>query len=93
MAYPLLFLFFKSRDRDGSPETQGLWAKGHGGSPFIVKEVATVKDVKRILVPVDMTQNAVKIIPFAVSFSEKLGSPITLLHVVQDLQKCQLAGH
>lgn len=46
-----------------------------------------MKDVKKILVPVDMTEDAGKIIAFAVSFSEKLGSPITLLHVVQDLQK------
>ena len=46
-----------------------------------------MKDVKRILVPIDLTQNAAKIIPFAVSFSERLGNAITLLHVVQDLQK------
>ena len=47
----------------------------------------TMKHVKKILVPLDLTQNSAKIIPFAVSFSEKLGSPISLLHVVQDLQK------
>ena len=46
-----------------------------------------MKHVKKILVPLDLTQNSAKIIPFAVSFSEKLGSPISLLHVVQDLQK------
>jgi len=51
------------------------------------EEVATMKHVKRILVPLDLTENAAKIIPFAISFSEKLDSTVSLLHVVQDLQK------
>jgi len=42
---------------------------------------------KKILFPVDLTENASKILPYVMSMAEKYDSTIYLLHVVQDLQR------
>ena len=44
-------------------------------------------EIKRILFPYDLTQNASKILPYVLSMSEKYNSMVYLLHVVQDLNK------
>ncbi len=43
--------------------------------------------IQRILFPVDLTANSSKVFPYAVSISEKYGSNILLLNVVEDLGK------
>ena len=44
-------------------------------------------EIKKILFPIDLTENSSKILPYVLSFSEKYNSMIYLLHVVQDLQR------
>ena len=44
-------------------------------------------EVKKILFPYDLSENAGKILPYVLSVSEKYDSTIYLLHVVHDLQK------
>jgi len=43
--------------------------------------------IKKILFPVDLTEGSSKVLPYVLSFSEKYGSEVLLLHVVQDLQR------
>ncbi len=43
--------------------------------------------IKKILFPVDLTDNSSKILPYVLSISEKYNSLVYLLHVVQDLNK------
>ncbi|OEU48159.1 MAG: hypothetical protein BA861_01270 [Desulfobacterales bacterium S3730MH5] len=44
-------------------------------------------EIKKILFPYDLSENALKIIPFVLSFSEVYKSTIYLLHVVDVLEK------
>ena len=44
-------------------------------------------EIKRILFPIDFTENSSKILPYVLSISEKYGGIIYLLHVVEDLSK------
>ena len=44
-------------------------------------------EIKKILFPVDLTENSSKILPYVLSISEKYDSLIYLLHVVQDLNR------
>ncbi len=44
-------------------------------------------EVKKILFPYDLSENAGKIIPYVLSVSENYDSTIYLLHVVHDLQR------
>ena len=44
-------------------------------------------EVKKILFPIDLTDNSTKILPYVLSMAEKFGSQIYLFHVVQDLQR------
>jgi len=44
-------------------------------------------EIKKILFPIDFTENSSKILPFVLSMSEKYDSMIYLLHVVEDLSK------
>ena len=44
-------------------------------------------EIKKILFPLDLTENSSKILPYVLSVSEKYNSMIYLLHVVQDLNK------
>lgn len=44
-------------------------------------------DIKRILFPIDFTQNSSKILPYVLSVSEKYDAMIYLLHVVEDLSR------
>jgi len=44
-------------------------------------------EIKKILFPLDLTENSSKILPYVLSISEKYNSIIYLLHVVQDLNK------
>ena len=53
--------------------------KGEGGNAMI--------EIKKILFPLDLTENSSKILPYVLSISEKYDSLIYLLHVVQDLNK------
>jgi nucleotide-binding universal stress UspA family protein len=46
-----------------------------------------MKEIKKILFPIDLTENSSKILPYVLSLSEKYNSTIYLLHVIQDLQK------
>lgn len=46
-----------------------------------------MKEIKKILFPIDLTENSSKILPYVLSFSEKYNSMIYLLHVVQDLKR------
>ena len=43
--------------------------------------------IKKILFPLDLTENSSKILPYVLSISEKYDSIICLLHVVQDLNR------
>ncbi len=43
--------------------------------------------IKRILLPVDFTENSRKILPYVLSLSEQYDAMIYLLHVVEDLAK------
>ncbi len=44
-------------------------------------------EIKKILFPLDLTENSSKILPYVLSVSEKYGSLVYLLHVVQDLNR------
>jgi nucleotide-binding universal stress UspA family protein len=44
-------------------------------------------EIKRVLFPVDFTENESKILPYVLSVSEKYDARIYLLHVVEDLPK------
>jgi nucleotide-binding universal stress UspA family protein len=44
-------------------------------------------EIKRVLFPVDFTENSSKILPYALTVSEKFGATIYLLHVVEDFSK------
>ena len=44
-------------------------------------------EIKRILFPIDFTENSSKILPYVLSVSEKYDAMIYLLHVVEDLYK------
>jgi nucleotide-binding universal stress UspA family protein len=44
-------------------------------------------EIKKILFPIDLTENAYKVLPYVLSVSEKYNAMIYLLHVVPDLQK------
>ena len=44
-------------------------------------------EIKKILFPLDLTENSSKILPYVLSISDKYNSIIYLLHVVQDLNK------
>jgi len=44
-------------------------------------------EFKKILFPVDFTENSSKILPYVITMSEKFDSMICLLHVVEDLSK------
>lgn len=46
-----------------------------------------MNEIKKILFPIDLTENSSKVLPYVLSVSEKYNSMIYLLHVVQDLQK------
>jgi len=50
-------------------------------------------EIKKILFPVDFTENSSKIIPYVLSASEKYNSAIYLIHVVEDLAKWVLGIH
>ena len=52
-----------------------------------MKEVNAMIEIKKILFPLDLTENSSKILPYVLSISEKYNSIIYLLHVVQDLNK------
>ncbi len=41
--------------------------------------------IKKILFPIDFTENSIKIIPYVLSMAEKYGSTIYLMHIAQDL--------
>jgi nucleotide-binding universal stress UspA family protein len=44
-------------------------------------------EIKKILFPYDLTENALKMVPCVLSVAEAYNSTICLLHVVQDLHK------
>lgn len=44
-------------------------------------------EIKRILFPVDFTQNSSKILPYVLSLSEKYAATIYLLHVIEDFSQ------
>jgi len=44
-------------------------------------------EIKKILFPLDLTENSSKVLPYVLSISEKYNSLVYLLHVVQDLNK------
>jgi nucleotide-binding universal stress UspA family protein len=46
-----------------------------------------MREIKKILFPYDLSENAPKILPYVLSVSEAYNSTIYLLHVVHDLQK------
>jgi len=51
------------------------------------KEVADMVEIKKILFPIDLTDNSSKVFPYVLSVSKKYGSEICLLHVVEDFAK------
>jgi hypothetical protein len=42
-------------------------------------------EIRKILFPVDLTQNSSKVLPYVLSASEKYKSTIYLIHVIEDL--------
>ena len=44
-------------------------------------------EIKRILFPIDFTENSSKILPYVLSVSEKYDAMIYLLHVVEDISQ------
>jgi nucleotide-binding universal stress UspA family protein len=44
-------------------------------------------EIKRILFPIDFTENSSKILPYVLSVAEKYDAAIYLLHVVEDFSK------
>jgi nucleotide-binding universal stress UspA family protein len=51
------------------------------------KEVGYAMKIAKILFPCDLTENVTKVLPYVLTFSEKYGSTVYLLHVVRDLKK------
>lgn len=45
-----------------------------------------MKDITRIVVPVDLDQNTQKLVDFAISMANKLGSEIAFFHSVQPIE-------
>ena len=43
-------------------------------------------EVKKILFPIDLTENSSKILPYVLSVSEKYNSTVYLLHVLEDIR-------
>jgi len=41
--------------------------------------------INKILFPIDLTSNSAKVLPYAISLSEKYGGELSFLHVVEDL--------
>jgi hypothetical protein len=52
---------------------------------YDLKEEKAMIEIKKILFPLDLTENSSKILPYVLSLSEKYNSLIYLFHVVQDL--------
>jgi nucleotide-binding universal stress UspA family protein len=52
-----------------------------------MREAKAMIEIKKILFPLDLTENSSKILPYVLSVSEKYNSLVYLLHVVQDLNK------
>jgi len=52
-----------------------------------MKEVKAMIEIKKILFPLDLTENSSKLLPYVLSISEKYSCIIYLLHVVQDLNR------
>ncbi|MEJ2587833.1 MAG: universal stress protein [Deltaproteobacteria bacterium] len=50
-------------------------------------------EIKRILFPIDFTENSSKILPYVLSVSEKYDALIYLLHVVEDLSKWGIGSY
>jgi nucleotide-binding universal stress UspA family protein len=44
-------------------------------------------EIKKILFPCDLTENAARILPYAISLSERYNATIYLLHVVEDFSR------
>ncbi len=44
-------------------------------------------EIKKILFPIDLSDNSGKVFPYVLSLSEKYGADICLLHVVEDFAK------
>ena len=44
-------------------------------------------EIKKILFPIDLSDNSKKVFPYVLSLSEKYGGDICLLHVVEDFAK------
>ena len=44
-------------------------------------------EIRKILFPIDLTENAYKVLPYVLSLSEQYNAMIYLLHVVQDLRR------
>ena len=44
-------------------------------------------EIKRILFPIDFTENTPKILPYVLSVAEKYGAAIYLLHVIEDFSQ------
>jgi nucleotide-binding universal stress UspA family protein len=51
------------------------------------KEVKLMVDIKRILFPIDLTENASRILPYVLSVAQKYEATVHLLHVVDDFRK------
>ena len=43
-------------------------------------------EIKKILFPIDLTENSSKILPYVLSMSEKYNAMIYLLHVIEDVR-------
>jgi nucleotide-binding universal stress UspA family protein len=52
-----------------------------------MRRAKAMLEIKKILFPLDLTENSSKILPYVLSISEKYNSLVYLLHVVQDLNK------
>lgn len=50
-------------------------------------------EIKKILFPIDFTENSSKILPHVLSISDKYASEVCLIHVVEDLCKWVLGIH
>ncbi len=45
-----------------------------------------MKKIKKILFPIDLTENASKLLPYVTAFCQKYDSTVYLLHVMQDVR-------
>jgi nucleotide-binding universal stress UspA family protein len=54
---------------------------------YDLKEEKAMIEIKKILFPLDLTENSSKILPYVLSLSEKYNSLVYLFHVVQDLNR------